>query len=297
MPCYHPVSAFKCADGSVVFSERARYDVVGDFKLPCRQCIGCRLDRAHAWTVRCVHEAQLHEENCFLTLTYSDENLPPGGCLRHRDFQLFMKRLRRHTGRDVRYYMCGEYGTTTFRPHYHACLFGFTFSDQVLWRRTESDSFIYSSRLLDRLWGLGNTSVGAFTRQTAAYVSRYVLKKVTGDLAPEHYRFVDSDGVVYDRPPEYNCMSTRPAIGRRWFDQYHRDVFPGDYVVADGLKTPVPPYYSKRLEVINPDLADEIKQERQLNSIAHSDNRTPDRLAVREEVHQAKVRNLKRESI
>lgn len=121
MTCYHPIKAFRTASG-VSFSELGRDDHLGDIELPCGRCVGCRLRRANEWALRVMHEAKLHPANCFVTLTYRDEDLPENGSLRHRDFQLFMKRLRKRA--DVRFYMCGEYGEQKLRPHYHACLFG-----------------------------------------------------------------------------------------------------------------------------------------------------------------------------
>lgn len=94
MPCYSPLTAYQCFSGEVVFSE---HKTKGDFKqleLPCGQCIGCRLERSRQWAMRCVHESKTHNENSFITLTYSDENLPDRKRLKYEDFQLFMKKLR-----------------------------------------------------------------------------------------------------------------------------------------------------------------------------------------------------------
>ena len=93
MSCYHPLKGFRTPSG-VVFSELGRHDILGDIEIPCGQCIGCRMRRASDWTLRVMHEASLHSENCFVTLTYGRDKLPPDGSLEHRDFQLFMKRLR-----------------------------------------------------------------------------------------------------------------------------------------------------------------------------------------------------------
>ncbi len=131
MPCYHPLSAFQCADGSIVFHERRWYNTVKTLSLPCGQCIGCRLERSRQWAMRCMHEAQLHENNCFITLTYDNTHLPSDGSLHYKDFQLFIKRLRKKFGNTrIRYYMAGEYGENFGRPHFHACIFGHDFHDK-----------------------------------------------------------------------------------------------------------------------------------------------------------------------
>lgn len=127
MSCYHPIAGFRTPHG-VVFSELRRHDILGSIELPCGQCIGCRMRRASDWSLRVMHEASLHKENCFVTLTYGRDKCPVDGSLLHEDFQKFMKRLRKRVGR-VRFYMCGEYGPLNQRPHYHACLFGVSFSE------------------------------------------------------------------------------------------------------------------------------------------------------------------------
>ena len=127
MSCFKPLEAWRTPQGDITFkplySDRPS---AGMFKLPCGQCIGCRLARSSMWATRCVHEAQLHKQNCFITLTYNDDNLPyPPTSI--RPLQLFMKRLRKRFGAGIRFYACGEYGEKFGRPHYHACLW-FRFS-------------------------------------------------------------------------------------------------------------------------------------------------------------------------
>ena len=162
MPCYHPISAYQCTDGSIVFYESKRHDVSRSLQLPCGQCVGCRLERSRQWAIRCMHEAQMHTQNCFLTLTYDDAHLPSDRSLHYRDFQLFIKRLRkRYPGRRIRYYMAGEYGENFGRPHWHACIFGFDFDDKKLWKRTSANSLLYRSKDLELLWPFGYSSIGA----------------------------------------------------------------------------------------------------------------------------------------
>ena len=149
----------------------------------------------------------MHEENSFVTLTYSDEHLPDGGRLVLDDFQRFFKRLRKRVGVPVRYYHCGEYGETFGRPHYHACIFGYGFPDRVLWSYSNGQP-LYSSKELSDLWPYGHALIGEVTFDSAAYVARYIMKKVNGDRADEHYRRVDLDtGEIYQLPPEYTTMS------------------------------------------------------------------------------------------
>ncbi len=149
--------------------------------IPCGQCIGCRLDKSKQWAIRCVHEASLYDNNSFITLTYNTEHLPEDRSLEVRVFQLFMKRLRKRFGTKIRFYACGEYGDQNGRPHYHACLFNHDFQDKKLWKRGKDPSLdLYRSADLEKLWPYGYSSIGEVTFQSAAYVARYIMKKITG---------------------------------------------------------------------------------------------------------------------
>lgn len=289
-----------------MFVERGA-DVIGSLDLPCGRCIGCRQERARQWTIRVMHEASLHEECCFITLTYDDGHLPPGGSLVYRDFQYFMRRLRRSvaeedkrrrkTPRGVRFFACGEYGEELGRPHFHAALFGVSFrEDRYVWRKGESKAILYRSPALERLWPFGISSVGELTEQSAGYIARYVLKKVTGHRSDEHYRKVDkATGEVVWLEPEFVRMSLKPGIGARWIDRFGpTDVFPHDRVVFRGRETPVPRYYRERLKVVDPDLAEQHSQDRILRALGRRGDSTPERLLVREAVQKARLSFFKR---
>lgn len=263
--------------------------------VPCGQCTGCRLERSRQWAMRCVHEAQLHEEKCFITLTYDNEHLPHGGTLVKRHFQLFMKRLRRELGGGIRYFHCGEYGERDKRPHYHALIFGTCFPDKRFHTRNAQGQTLYTSLVLQSLWGHGFCTIGEFTFETAAYCARYILKKVTGKPAAEHYRSVNLDtGELVDRLPEYVSMSLKPAIGAEWFRKFQCDVYPDDFVVLRGKKLPVPRYYDSLLGRINEPLLKKLKVGRIVNGKLNAANNTHDRLQVRAEVLDARLNLNKR---
>ncbi len=290
MPCFHPLSAWRTKDGAIVFDQR--FGVGFGFHLPCGQCRGCRLERSRQWAMRCVHEASLFEENCFITLTYSDECLPSDGSLNKKHFQDFMKRLRsRVVGRRIRYFHAGEYGSKYRRPHYHACLFNFDFADKKLFRRVNGLS-LYISDLLDSVWNLGFCTVGSLTFESAAYVARYIMKKVTGDVAAEHYLGCDDfTGALTELEPEYVTMSRGGrgglgGIGREWYKKFSGDVFPGDDVVLRGRRMRPPRYYDCMYELENPDDFARIKAERVRASHRGAADCTPERLAVRERVSE-----------
>lgn len=260
MPCRKPLEAFKTRGigGQVTFYPRDLGQGYDRVWLPCGQCVLCRLERSRQWAMRCMHEASLYEENCFLTLTYSEENVPHAGALVHRDFQLFMKKLRQHLRRlqgpwageppTVRFYMCGEYGGETFRPHYHALLFGMDFWDKTVWSSRKGFT-VWRSSLLEDLWPHGLSEIGAVTFESAAYVARYIMKKVTGADAESHYLRVNhATGEVVDVPSEYTSMSKKPGIGMPWLEKWKMDVWPMDRVIVRGVAVKPPRAYERLLE-------------------------------------------------
>lgn len=263
MSCDYPLQARQTFDGSVFFgAELKRHgDPYRVIELPCGRCAGCRLERSRQWAMRCVHESKMWKENCFVTLTYDDEHIPKDRGLCYKDFQLFMKKLRNktsvfrppggkliRTSKKVRFYMCGEYGERNGRPHYHACLFGLDFPDKIFLQFGKNDSRIYESKILTDLWGKGRCTVGSVTFESAGYVARYVMKKITGDAATMHYGEVDKEtGEIVGRTPEFNHMSLKPGIGSSWIKKYWRDVFPQCKCVVDGVEVFPPKYYVKCL--------------------------------------------------
>lgn len=292
MPCFRPLDAWQLDGGEVVFKERGK--IKRALQLPCGQCVGCRLERSRRWAVRCVHESQMHEASSFVTLTYDDDHLPTG--LRYSDFQKFMKRVRKLFP-GARFFMCGEYGESTFRPHYHACLFGVFFADRLL-HSSGGDYPVYRSDTLSRLWPLGFATVGDVSFESAGYCARYVMKKVTGDAAAEHYQRVDvRTGEIVQVAPEFCRMSLKPGIGMPWLEKYFKDVYgeSKDAVVMNGVKSKPPRYYDKKLEILWPDMMDDIEFRRYQKSGLCAEDGTPERLAVRETVAKARLGLFKRE--
>lgn len=287
MACFRPLQAWQLESGEVVFAERG--SVLRPLELPCGQCVGCRLERSRRWAVRCMHESQMHEHSSFVTLTYSDDSGRES--LRYRDFQLFMKRLRKEFG-PVRFFMCGEYGELNWRPHYHAVLFGVFFADRVL--HSERGGFrLYRSPTLERLWPLGFSTVGDVSFESAAYTARYIMKKVTGEAAEAHYRRVSAvTGEIIELVPEFARMSLRPGIGAEWFEKYRSEVFgPGlDRVVVQGRELKPPRYYRQYLDRLDPDLGEAVDFARYEKSGLGLEDRTEERLRVREAVASARVK-------
>lgn len=312
----------------------------GDIKLPCNNCLGCRLDRSKQWAIRLMCEAQLHEHCSFLTLTYNDETLrarrtweptvpytPPSemdylddprpskpltqanvgmDSLRQRDVQLLMKRLRyQHSTRKpsskLKFYAVGEYGDKFGRPHYHIALFGDDFSDDRIKWRTSGNYSIYRSPRLEKAWvdtdtgiSLGNTEIGELTIDSAAYVAAYVMKKINGKRADEHYKRQDpTSGEIFWISPEFALMSRGGRTGRglaaEWLTKYHTDVYPHDHVIHDGRKLKPPRYFDKLLEDWNPAQIAYVRMMREHRAKELADDNTPARLAAKEAVTIAKM--------
>lgn len=304
MPCYYPLKGWMRQDqidGSRSFTMRTPESQRGSNHifymsqtLPCGGCVGCRLKRSGSWAIRCMHEASLHTDNCFITLTYAPDFLPEGNSLQYRDFQLFMKRLRECYGEGIRFYMCGEYGDEFGRPHFHALIFNFDFQDKIPFFQSPSGAMVYRSAELERLWPYGHSSIGDVTFQSAGYVARYVMKKITGSAAYNHYAYYDESGQIKHRVPEFNKMSLKPGIAADWFEKYRSDVFPHDYVIVNHNKVSVPRYYEKLEKLKDPLGFDNISYERFLLSQKRLDDSTPQRLKVKEQIAIKRLSMLKR---
>lgn len=234
----------------------------------------------------------MHDANCFVTLTYDDSQLPDDLSVSHRAVQLFMKRLRKSVGK-VRFFACGEYGERLQRPHYHVIIFGHDFPDRTPWRQTPTGYVVYRSTALEKLWPFGFCEIGTVTHQSAGYVARYVVKKVTGEKAADHYSRVHPEtGELLSLRPEFICMSNRPGIGGSWYDQFSGDAFPSDFLIIEGSRVPVPRYYKKKLDERS---ALATTAARKQKAFRHADNNTPERLATRQELQLLRVQRLHRE--
>lgn len=241
-----------------------------------------------------MHEAQEHKENSFITLTYDSEHLPSSGTLVKSHFQDFMKRLRWHNQHTkIRFYHAGEYGEKFHRPHYHACIFGWKPHDQKFHKKINGVP-LYTSASLQKIWGMGFCSVGAVTDRSAAYVARYIMKKINGDQAHWHYHKVDEEtGEMTQVLPEYTTMSRRPGIGKNYYEKYKSEIFPDDFVLNSDRKKGLPPrYYLEQFELEDPKGFEKIKANRVKRAKANASDATRERLVVRETVLKAKTSKL-----
>lgn len=275
-------------NGSIVCCETPHrsarcFRYVNDYiEIPCGQCIGCRLQYSRDWANRCMLELQYHSSSYFVTLTYNDKHLPRRSyvdpetgevltsySLFKKDFQNFMKRLRKALpDQDLRYFMAGEYGGKTYRPHYHAILFGLSLDDLIVYKRSELNHIYYNSPTVQKAWSIydpktqtfdpiGFAVVADVTWETCAYTARYVTKKLKG-AESEFY-------TLHNLTPEFTLMSRAPGIAREYYDE-HSDLYKFDYINisggSKGLKFKPPRYYDKLYDLECPDEMAEIKANR-----------------------------------
>lgn len=291
MACYHPLSGYyskirnSSGKRSIVFNPKMAVSNEVQ-KIPCGQCIGCRLERSRQWAVRCMHEASMHKENSFITLTYSNENLPENGSLHFPDFQKFMKRLRKkYAEKTIRFFHCGEYGERYGRPHYHCCLFGFDFKDKKLYNQHRGHKY-YNSETLQDLWNnQGYCVIGNLTFDSAAYTARYITKKINGPRAEEHYK---------GKEPEYTTMSRKPGIGKLFVDKYVKSIYKDDTIIIKGKKMQPPKYYDSQFEIMYPEEYKEIKRNRRIKAEKNEKENHWKRLQVKEKIQRLNNNKLKR---
>lgn len=168
------------------------------------------------------HETQTSDRACFITLTYDEENVPEK--LDKSHFQNFIKILRHHSGRELRYFACGEYGEETRRPHYHCMLFG----EDFLGGAYQRDDILYGNKIVDALWGKGFVAIGGVSMASACYVAGYVNKKLND-------------------PDTFNLMSRKPPLGLPWVKKHWRELEASGRVVVEGQELPIPAVYAKWL--------------------------------------------------
>ena len=221
--CYYADKLNESGKRPLVFNSKNRYRggdprYVNHVEISCGKCHGCRADTALMWSIRGYHESTLHDQNCFVTLTYDDDHLPSDGKIDKSHLQKFFKRIRKTT--KIRYLACGEYGSHTRRPHFHAIIFG---RDWLDGSQMVTDK-LYTHPHLVETWGHGLVSVAPVTMASICYVRGYVNKKI-------------------DDTDTFNLMSRRPGIGHRWLDLYSDDISRTGLVSIEGKQYQVPKRY------------------------------------------------------
>ena len=257
--------------------------------IPCGQCIGCRIRQREDWTTRIELEARDYpkEEVWFITLTYDDDHVPgmivktgeimrkvqytwkPGEkrpssvqILLYEDIQKFLKRLRKAYRGKLRYFVAGEYGEQTARPHYHMILYGWKPTDLKNLYKIQHNGY-YTSEWLKNLWGMGQIQIAQAVPETYRYVAGYVTKKmyeIDGKKANAYYEL--------GQTKPFACMSLRPGLGDKYYQEHKAEIWRQGYIqCSNGKRAQIPRYYEKQMEAENPQRLWRIKQNRQKNAI------------------------------
>lgn len=326
MSCYHPILAVRSQEltdkgcRKVVPIGRLDKFTEEDIKknkdsllIPCGKCIGCRLDYSRYWADRMMLELETAKKGVFLTLTYDDENIhwsqfdennnPMYGTLDKEDCQLFMKRLRKYFNDiRIRFYLAGEYGPSTLRPHYHCILFGISLDDIgdcTPFGRNELNQQYYISERIRRIWKKGNVLLSDVSWNTCAYVARYVTKKLNGVMEDQYA----ARNVI----KEFSVMSRKPGIGAEYLEN-HPDCL--DYQSINlstpegALKIRIPKYYLQKVKLTDKELYDKIVAERKkfaddglLIELQETDRGMDEYFAGKELHKVADIRALKRNKV
>lgn len=257
--------------------------------IPCGQCIGCRIRQREDWTTRIELEARDYpkEEVWFITLTYDDDHVPgmivkTGEIMRkvqytwkageklpssvqillYEDIQKFLKRLRKAYRGKLRYFVAGEYGEQTARPHYHMILYGWKPTDLENLYKIHHNGY-YTSKWLTDLWGMGQIQIAQAVPETYRYVAGYVTKKmyeIDGKKANAYYE------IGQTKP--FACMSLKPGLGDHYYQEHKAEIWRQGYIqCSNGKQAQIPRYYEKQMEAENPQRLWRIKQNRQKNAI------------------------------
>jgi hypothetical protein len=211
-----------------------------------------------------------------------------------------MKRIRKKFGDDkIRFFMSGEYGSQTFRPHYHAILFGLHLDDLKPYKTVkEAGEFYtyYNSESLQECWPYGYVVVGEVTWESCAYTARYVMKKLKGKEA----KFYEEHNIQ----PEFTLMSRKPGIARQYYDE-HPDIYEQDKINVStpkgGKQFRPPRYFDKLFDIDCPEKSAELKalraklaQEAQAAKLANTSLDSYELMQVQEDKLSNRLKSLRR---
>lgn len=204
------------------------------YEVPCGKCILCKREKSKAWGFRLLLESMYWDDAVFITLTYDNRTVPVcetqiegrkvrfNLTLRKKDFQDFMKRLRARLDSPIRYYACGEYGEHTFRPHYHAIVFGLGQD---------------AAEMIQDCWHYGIARTDIVNLATCNYVAGYIQKKLYGEVADEVYG---------SRLAPFSLMSK--GLGKRYFLDHWSEMFRDGFILYKGIRVSIPRYFWKLME-------------------------------------------------
>lgn len=197
----------------------------------CGKCIFCRKKKSYELAIRCVLHASIYNENCFLTLTYNDNNID-SNTLNYTDIQKFKKRLRQHVsrnhnGKKIEIFNVHEFGKKG-RKHWHLVIFGHDFSDKTIYSE-KNNIPLYTSRLLTNLWPSGFNTIGTVTEASAMYQSQYMEKDIKNGNSNNGKK----------------AKSNHSGIAKPYFYANFKQLLRLGYIPFEGKKIPLPRYFQK----------------------------------------------------
>lgn len=314
MGCYNPLDAYRSehktdnGKSQIVFKRKDGY---AHLQLPCGKCIGCRLEYARQWALRCHCESQMHppEHQHFITFSYAPEHLPKDLSVTRgpkSDFTRFLKRLRYYyEGFQIQFLQCAEYGEESNRPHHHSIMWGFPIDDMVVYSKNRLGQELFTSETINQIWKKGYCIIGKVTLESANYVARYITKKFKGDLGEvdpgtglkPYERYNSQTGEIHTVLPEYLTASRNPSIGKTYHEQFSDDYIHDDTIIVDGKRMFIPDYFTYLVEKESRELYEKIKKRRKLAAKKHTKNKSRDRLRVRGQFKTKQIQHFKRDSI
>lgn len=257
--CTRPLTCYQNPEGGrPIFGEVGRKEGLPELKLPCGKCPECCKDYYTQWATRGSRELAQWDSSLFITLTYDEEHLPDDRSLNKKHVQDFIKRVKKALGstreNPIRQTYCGEYGSTTLRPHYHVILYNVFFPDGKPFRTSDSGHQVFTSDTLSRLWGNGYVEFGYATPATIAYLYKYILKKKTRKEKQKPF-IIEHDGITYDVAHEFIESSRNPGIGAWMRDS---DSIKKGYLSVNGVRKKLPKYYMEWLRLNDPKTFDHL---------------------------------------
>lgn len=258
--CTREITAYTNPDGGrPIFGWTGYKQGLPEIKLPCGKCPECQKDYYTQWATRGAKELLLWPSSLFITLTYNDESLPKNHSLNKKHCQDFIKRVKKHFNstkqNPIRQIYCGEYGTRTSRPHYHAILFNCDFADKKKHRITDQGDQVFTSKILTDLWGLGHTEFGFAQPGSVAYLFKYILKKKSRKEKLKPLYIQTPDGITHEVAHEFIEASRNPGIGA--YLRESNSIKKG-YLTVNGVRTKLPKYYIEHIKLHDPRCAEAL---------------------------------------
>lgn len=283
---YHPAKIFKADDKTGEYIEKLtdgqkyKYTII-----PCRNCIGCKLDYSREWANRGYLHSKTTHNNYFITLTYNDENIKIKdyivdkdgmtwenenlkiGCLIPKDIEIFIHNLRQHQERKygingLQYMLCGEYGEKNGRPHYHAILFNCYLPTDTFYKpKIINNEIYYQNTIIEKYWKHGISNISTASWHTIAYTARYITKKINGKQSEELY---SRNGLIKE------FFRTSKGIGRKYYEQNKLEIYKHDKITIKTKQGTIncqpPKYFDKLFEKEYPKEFKQIKKRRKENT-------------------------------